>query len=409
MSDGPITDSGGQILRHLPTMEVHAYISTPACDTMPAYAHLPGSSSSSPGMLHSYAEPDMSPESNFNSWPSFWYSPQQLSKARAATALNPKATHWTTSDVATPSSASSYSIPTPLSAMGHFDVADPVAQKEADFDEFDYDDDDEDDECVNFEDAMMSSEEDPNELTHTSPNLRKHRSPTPISTIKATATRHRMSLSDRKMSASAPGYPSTSHHTLAVDEAQAWFQREQLSHSNEVFLETPHLQPPQHIYSDLGISSHPIEIPSDVALRYQPSYYSAISCTNSSYPIPIMQPQPIRPIPPIPLDDFTSTAIENNPSDPCLSSQRPQTLSPLPLLCQPVSDAVRYQLRNSTSTTPCSVDPECYGDDDEDASEEACQSLCIDQEQPMSQSVAACSAHGLMYSRDCRSMATRWH
>lgn len=271
----------------------------------------------------------------------------------------------------------------------------------------------------------MSSEEDPNELTHTSPVLVSQ-------TIKSTALgdqsestqasftyphlhhqgdSHSTShvTSDRKMSASAPGYPSTSHHTLAVDEAQAWFQREQLSHSNEVFLETPHLQPPQHIYSDLGISSHPIEIPSDVALRYQPSYYSAISCTNSSYPIPIMQPQPIRPIPPIPLDDFTSTAIENNPSDPCLSSQRPQTLSPLPLLCQPVSDAVRYQLRNSTSTTPCSVDPECYGDDDEDASEEACQSLCIDQEQPMSQSVAACSAHGLMYSRDCRSMATRWH
>lgn len=394
---------------------------------MQAYARLPGSSSSSPGMSYSYTEPDMTSESDFELWSSLWYSPQQPPKSRAVATANPKATHWTTSDVATPSSASSYSIPTPLSAMGHFDVADPVTQEEPDFDEFDYDDDDEDDECVDSEDTMMNSEEDPDELSHANQPAPQTIEPTALddqSEPTASFTYHHhplhyhgdthsssRALSDRKMTASAPGHPSTSHHSTGVDEGQTWFQREQLSHPSQAFSEMPHVHSPQHIYGGLGISSLPIGIPSAVALRHHPSYYSsAISCTNSPHPIPIMQPQPIRPIPPIPLDEFASS-----PSDSCggvLSSQRPQTLSPLPLLCQPVSDAVRYQLQNSTSS-PSLDDPECYDVDvnngDEDASEGVCQSLCSPQQHPISQSVVACSAEGLMYPRDCRSMAIRWH
>ncbi|KAI6120565.1 hypothetical protein EDD16DRAFT_823428 [Pisolithus croceorrhizus] len=384
--------------------------------TMQAYARLPGSSSSSPGRSYSYAEPDTCSESNFDLWSSLWCSPQQPPKSQVVATVNPKATHWTTSDVATPSSASSYSIPTPLSAMGHFDVAEPVAQEEQDFDEFDYDDDDEDDECAESEDTMMNSEEDPDELSPASQPVPRTIKPTalddqsePTASFAYHYPLHYHSdthsfgrvISDRKMTASAPGYPSTSHHSTTVDlEGQTWFQREQLSHSNQVFPETPHLQSPQHIYGGLGISSLPIGIPSAVALRHQhPSYYSsAISCTNSSQPIPIMQPQPIRPIPPIPLDEFASSAIENSPSDSCggvLSSRRPQT----------------YQLQNSTSRLS-SDDPECYDDDDGgggDASEEACQSLCSPQEHPIPQSVVACSAEELMYPRDCRSMAIRWH
>ncbi|KAI6136278.1 hypothetical protein F5141DRAFT_1059465 [Pisolithus sp. B1] len=259
-------------------------------------------------------------ESNFDLWSSLWCSPQQPPKSQVVATVNPKATHWTTSDVATPSSASSYSIPTPLSAMGHFDVAEPVAQEEQDFDEFDYDDDDEDDECAESEDTMMNSEEDPDELSPASQPVPRTIKPTalddqsePTASFAYHYPLHYHSdthsfgrvISDRKMTASAPGYPSASHHSTTVDlEGQTWFQREQLSHSNQVFPETPHLQSPQHIYGGLGISSLPIGIPSAVALRHQhPSYYSsAISCTNSSQPIPIMQPQPIRPIPPIPLD-----------------------------------------------------------------------------------------------------------
>lgn len=398
-------------------------------DAMHAYACLPGSSSSSPGMSSSYAEPEMSSESDFEPWSSLWYSPQQPPKSRTVVAtVNPKATHWTTSDVATPSSASSYSIPTPLSVMGHFDVTDPVTQEEPDSDEFDYDDDDEDDECAESEDTIMNSEEDPDELSHANQPVPQTIESTALddqSEPTASFTYHHhhplhyhydthssaRTISDRKMTASAPGYPSVSHRPTSVDEGQTWFQREQLSHPSQALPEVPHVPSPQHIYGGLGISSLPIGIPSAVALRHHPSFYSsAISCTNSSHPIPIMQPQPIRPIPPIPLDEFASS-----PSDSCggvLSSQRPQTLSPLPLLCQPVSDAVRYQLQNSTSS-PSLGDPECYDVDvnngDEDASEGACQSLCSPQQHPISQSVVACSAEGLMYPRDCRSMAIRWH
>lgn len=398
------------------------WVSPYSQDTMHAYTHSPGSSSSSPGMLlYSYAEADMSSESNFNSWSSFWCPPQQPSKSRAVATVNPKETHWTTSDVATPSSASSYSIPTPLSALGHFDVADPVAPEEPDFDEFDYDDDDEYDECVDAEDAMMLLEEDPNELTHASQPVQQTiktstQGDQSEPAVSFTHHPHHHSdtyssvrvISDRKMTASAPGYPTTSYHSI-VDEA---FQREQLSHPSQAFPATPHVHPPQHIYSDLGTSSLPIGSPSAMASRHQPfCYSSAITCTNMSHPIPIMQPQPIRPIPPIPLDEFASSAIENSPkSDSCcgaLSSQRPEAFSPLPLLCQPVSDAVRYQLQNSSPSASLD-DPECY-DDDEDASEGACQGLCLPQEQPMSQSIATYSAEGFMYSRDCRTMAIRWH
>ncbi|KAI6112497.1 hypothetical protein EDD16DRAFT_1168778 [Pisolithus croceorrhizus] len=313
--------------------------------TMQAYARLPGSSSSSPGGSYSYAEPDMCSESNFDPWSSLWCSPQQPPKSQVVATVNPKATHWTTSDVATPSSASSYSIPTPLSAMGNFDAADHVAQEEQDFDEFDYDDDDEDDECAESEDTMMNSEQDPDELSPASQPVPRTIKPTALddqSDPTAPFAHHyplyyhsdtnsfARVISDRKMTASAPDYPSASHHLTTVDEGPTWFQREQLSHSSQVFPETPHLQSPQHVYGGLGISSLPIGMPSAVALRHpHPSYYSsAISCTNSSQPIPIMQPQPIRPIPPIPLDEFASSAIENSPSDSCagvLSSRRPQT------------------------------------------------------------------------------------
>ena len=169
-------------------------------------------------------------------------------------------------------------------------------------------------------------------------------------------------ISDRKMSASAPGYPTTPHHPLADEneQLQRWLQKAQPSDP----------VPSQYSYSHIEFSpSQVLSAPALPAALHQQSYTFITSTDpyNASGSIPIMQPQPIRPIPHIPINDFTSTNNDCGRSASCA-----QALSPLPLLCQPVSDAVRYQLQAGQAVDD---DPECY--DDADPSEGVCENLIL--------------------------------
>lgn len=61
---------------------------------------------------------------------------------------------------------------------------------------------------------------------------------------------------------------------------------------------------------------------------------------DSSIPVPLHHPRPVRPIPQIPLKDLAAIAWRfGKPRGRKLS----QSLSSLPLLCQPVGDSIRYQ------------------------------------------------------------------
>jgi hypothetical protein len=70
---------------------------------------------------------------------------------------------------------------------------------------------------------------------------------------------------------------------------------------------------------------------------------SASRSPSSSTQIPLHQPQPVRPIPQIPLKDLAAAAAALRLARPRGPREAHQTLSPLSLLCQPVDDSVRYQ------------------------------------------------------------------
>jgi len=79
------------------------------------------------------------------------------------------------------------------------------------------------------------------------------------------------------------------------------------------------------------------------------SLSSRFTCQNS---IPLHQPQPIRPIPIIPLSVISSSVSEDfstfsthKEADVPDSHSTTNLLSPSSLLCQPVSDTIRYQLQ----------------------------------------------------------------
>lgn len=66
-----------------------------------------------------------------------------------------------------------------------------------------------------------------------------------------------------------------------------------------------------------------------------------------SIPVPLHQPQPVRPIPQIPLKDLAAAAAAMRLAKPRGPRNAHQTISSLSLLCQPVADAVRYQRKRS--------------------------------------------------------------
>ncbi|KAG1754808.1 uncharacterized protein EDB91DRAFT_253837 [Suillus paluster] len=169
----------------------------------------------------------------------------------------------------------------------------------------------------------------------------------------------------------APGYPTSSHRPIP---SQA--QRRQ---DSDMYSPRPHntSSPASPSYPHHG-SSYTHDSTSCTTTLFAPTstlYQNSSSSLadaiplgltpgatrNSSTRLPILQPQPIRPIPPIPLDELASSAAEVDESvfpDQGIHRPRERSLSPLPLLCQPVSDAVRYQL--SATSRIAQGDEESY-------------------------------------------------
>lgn len=415
------------------------WLSTCSDDVMHMYSYSPESSPSSPEGFYSIPYYAKMQTDNPATWPTYPCPPRPSSKARLAATVNPRTIippfqAPCTSDIDTPSSASSYSVSTPLSPFMQLDIR----EEELHHDEFEYDDDDDDDDdyidCDFLGDTEMSEGDQSQKPLNGQFAPQAIKSAVRDDQLEAVEPFNDLHggghhppvhvISDRKMSSSAPGYyPSTPHHSLAVDEEQLrrWLQREQPPDSAALFPGTSAMYASQHPYSHIESSpSLALSAPALLAALHQQLYTStgAITSTNlsnASGPIPIMQPQPIRPIPPIPIDEFMSNDCGH--SDSCakvLSPDRLERLSPLPLLCQPVSDAVRYQLQGSSSDQPVD-DPEYY--DDDVVSEGVCENLIItDAIEPFgcealhsaqvhpTSAIGTCSAEGVVCSCGCQGM-----
>ena len=102
--------------------------------------------------------------------------------------------------------------------------------------------------------------------------------------------------------------------------------------------QSPSIYPHQHsdTLSDILSSSGDLSSLSPSASRLP-------STLDPSAQIPLHQPQPVRPIPQIPLKDLAAAAAALRLTRPRGPREAHQTLSPLSLLCQPVDDSVRYQ------------------------------------------------------------------
>lgn len=299
----------------------------------------------------------------FNSWSAYSQISSLLRAPHHVASINPKVTILTSqpsisSDVSTPSSAS---IQTPSSPFVH---EYPDNRDDMDFDESDSEDEDIDSDI----EGMDGIEEETMPFYGvTVPQVMKSTSalegalgdgsrssgpwwPQPSSSSYI--------LSDRRMSVSAPGYPTSSHRPITSQ-----VQRRQ---DSDMYSPRPHnsSSPASSSYPHHS-SSHTHDSTSSTTALFAPAsalYQKSTSSSladaiplglthgatrNSSTRLPILQPQPIRPIPPIPLDELTSSAAEVDESvfpDQDIHRPRERSLSPLPLLCQPVSDAVRYQL-----------------------------------------------------------------
>lgn len=401
------------------------------------YPHLHTSGSPSPSYIYSGYEQYYSKDSWVTAIPSSWstfYPIPPRSSSLPESAVNPKviihpAQPVLVSDIDTPSSISSYSILTPSSPFAQHDVG-QVEFQAMDFDEFDCDDE-EDYIDSDYADEMEGIDEEPSPIYGASaPHVIKSTSAlegalgdTPPSSYDTDLGVS--SPADRRLSASVPGYPSASSRSAAATH-QRWSDK---THSPIPLTSSPLLPETsyssQHTYTHRSYSS----LTSSFAPT-SPSLYNHISSSSSlagafassvpshssrsaSNPLPILQPQPIRPIPPIPLADLASSANELSSLDPHTRGSHPsRTLSPLPLLCQPVSDAVRYQLKKPP--TSGALDDICY--DEENASESMCEDLitatendrfapfCQDH-QPTS---GPCSVEEKMYSCGCVDLPIRW-
>ncbi|KAH7886166.1 hypothetical protein F5I97DRAFT_1829995 [Phlebopus sp. FC_14] len=285
--------------------------------------------------------------------------------------VNPKVTilpsqQLSDSDVGTPSSASSYSVPTPLSPLARDQMDEFSAQEGVEIDEFEYDDDDDDEEIdSDFAEDVEMDEGDEGQLPFygaSVPHAIKSTSALEGALGDAQSSIHGTHRggyhpADRRMSASVPGYTSASH-LLATHQSQRWSDSEPAP--NNSLSETSSASPSQYLYTHHAFPSPAASFAPTPSIMYQQSSSSTLSGafasiaypSNSTPPtsnlLPIMQPQPIRAIPPIPLDELTLSA--NGSTDFCGESpSRLQSLSPLPLLCQPVSDAIRYQLNEPSA------------------------------------------------------------
>ncbi|KAJ8597575.1 hypothetical protein M405DRAFT_855515 [Rhizopogon salebrosus TDB-379] len=304
--------------------------------------------------------------SKFNSWSAYHHISNLLRPPHHVTSINPKVTILTTqpslsSDVNTPSSTSSQSIHTPSSPFIH---EYPECREDMDFNES------EDDSDSDMDDMDGVEEESSPFYGATVPQGMKSTSalegalgdgsrlsgpwwPQPSSTH---------ILTDRRMSVSAPGYPTSSHRPLP--------SRAQRRQDSDMYSPRPHhsSSPASSSYPHHNLSYTHDSMNSTTTLfaptsaLYQHSSSSSLAdaippafapgaTRHSSMHLPIFQPQPIRPIPPIPLDELASAAEVDDSSlpDEGMDDPRERSLSPLPLLCQPVSDAVRYQLSANSS------------------------------------------------------------
>jgi len=245
------------------------------------YPHPNLSGSPSPNYIYSgydqYYSKNSWASATPGSWPTFY--PHPLSSSLPETTVNPKVTILPpqpvlVSDIDTPSSLSSHSILTPSSPFARHDVGEPM-----EFDEFD---DDEDYIDSDFADEMEGIDEPDSEDAFLY-------SPPVIKSTSALEGALGDTPADRRLSASVPA----SHHRQ---------------------------------------SSSPYTHRNHASLTSLPSPYVSLA---PSPRLPILQPQPIRPIPPIPIADLTSSVDDG---------------APLPLLCQPVSDAVRFKACDATAS-----------------------------------------------------------
>lgn len=408
------------------------------------YPYLHTSGTPSPSYIYSGYEQYYSKESWVAAVPDSWsifYSIPPRSSSLPETIVNPKVTIHApqpvlVSDIDTPSSISSHSILTPSSPFAQHDL-DEVELQIMDIDEFDCDDD-EDYIDSDFADEMEWIDEEHSPLYGASaPHVNKSTSALEGAlgdTLSSSYGTHPgvSSPADRRLSASVPGYPSASRRSTAATH-QRWTEK---THSPTPQTSSPPVSeapcPSQHTYTHRSYSS----LTSSFAPT-SPSLYNHISSSSSlagafassvpsphrsrlasNHPLPILQPQPIRPIPPIPLADLASSANEISSPKPHARGSHPSRIpSPLPLLCQPVSDVVRYQLKKSPPRG--AVDAICC--DGEDASESMCEDLIIATEndrfaqqgltfcQEHQSASGPCSVEEKMYSCGRVDLPIRWH
>ncbi|KAH0837978.1 hypothetical protein J3R83DRAFT_6215 [Lanmaoa asiatica] len=403
------------------------------------YPHLHVSGSPSSGYIYSGYEQYYSKDSWVtvppSSWPTFYSRSSLLPET-----VNPKVTIHPSqpilvSDVDTPSSISSHSVLTPSSPFAQREVGE-VGFQAMDFDEFDCDDE-EDYIDSDFADEMEGIDEEPSPLYGASaPHVIKSTSALEGALGDTISSSYDTDLgvsapADRRLSASVPGYPSASRRSTAAAH-QRWVEK---MHSPTSLMSSPSVpdvsHPSQHMYTQRNDSSstssfaptspspyNHISSSSSLAGAFASSVPSPRSSRPASKPLPILQPQPIRPIPTIPLADLTSGANEScSPEPRARSASHPsRTLSPLPLLCQPVSDAVRYQLKKPPARG--ALDDVCY--DEENASESMCEDLitATDSDRFAQRGLMFCQGHQStggprsaeekMYSCGCVNLPIRW-
>lgn len=332
---------------------------------MSPYIHSPASAYSddlySPREHYESKSGSPSNMSSFNSWSAYNDISHLLRPPYHVTSINPKVTILTTqpslsSNVNTPSSAS---IQTPSSPFIH---EYPECREDMDFDES------EDDSDSDMED--MDGTEEESSLFYGATVPQGMKSTSALEGALGDGSRSsgpwwpQPMLSDRRMSVSAPGYPISSHRSLpshsqrrqdsdmyspsprnSSSPASSSYPRQNFSYTHDSTNSTTTLfAPASALYQHSSSSSLADAIP--------PAFAHAATRHSSTH-LPILQPQPVRPIPPIPLDELASSAAEVDDSallDEGMGEPRERSLSPLPLLCQPVSDAVRYQLSAHSDT-----------------------------------------------------------
>ncbi|KAG6380831.1 hypothetical protein JVT61DRAFT_5217 [Boletus reticuloceps] len=403
------------------------------------------SGSPSPTYIYSGYEQYYSKDSWVTAAPSSWsayYPFPPRSSSLPQTAINPKVTILPpqpilVSDIDTPSSISSHSVLTPSSPFAQHDV-DGMEFQSTEFDEFDCDDDEDfiDSDFADEMEGIDEADQGPSPLYGASaPHVIKSTSAlegalgdTLLSSSYGSNS-GAFTPADRRLTASVPGYPSTSHRSSAAAH-QRWSEKMHsptpATSSNDPHASYPSQQPytQRHYASSISLFA-----PTPPSLYNHTSSSSSLagafassvpsphaSRPTSSHPLPILQPQPIRPIPPIPLTDLTSSANESCSPESPHASPRLRRLSPLPLLCQPVSDVVRYQLKEPADGV---LDGDaCY--DHENASESMCQDLVTPPQNDRfaPQGLAYCSEHPStggacaveerLYSYGCMDLPIRW-